>query len=256
MRSVALFVCFGSLALGETLPATGEVLRRTGKAIESFWDQLSGVSCVETVEQLKFAPDGKIAYRRNASFDYLVLLQLTGNDILVDESRAPIGDGGTQKNIPMLVTNGFSTLAFIFHPVFQSAFEYSQAEPAELDGKPLLAVRFRHVAGARSPSVLKIRDREYPLPWQGTAWIDPAGGAVVRISVSLMPGLEDLGLKRIAADVTYAPVEFKGDPAAHWLPATASIEVETARQHWRNVHSFAKYRLFSVDVKTSVETPK
>ncbi len=256
MKAVALLLCIGPLALGETLPTTGDLLHRAGQAIESFWNQLSGVSCVETVEQLKFAPDGKIAYRRESSFDYLVLLQLTGSDILVDESRAQIGGGGTRKNIPMLVTNGFSTLAFIFHPVFQNAFEYSRPEPAELDGRPLLAVRFRHVAGARSPSVLKISDRQYPLPWQGTAWIDPAEGAVVRISVSLMPGLEDLGLKRIAADVTYAPVEFKGDAAAHWLPATASIEVETARQHWRNFHTFAKYRLFSVDVKTSVETPK
>ncbi len=255
MKGLALFLIFGNLAT-PAVPARQDLLRRTGKAIESFWEQLSGVSCIETVQQIKFAPGGRIAYRQDGSFDYLVLLQLTGNDIIVDESRAPVGGTETRKNVPMLITNGFSTLAFIFHPVFQSSFEYSPPEPAELDGRPLFAVRFRHIAGARSPSVLKVRDREYPVPWQGVAWIDPATAAVVRISAAMMPGLEDLGVKAITADVTYAPVEFKDDPAAHWLPAAATVEVETARQHWRNVHSFANYRLFSVDVKTNTRVPQ
>jgi hypothetical protein len=256
MKAALLFFYLCPLGCSAVLPTTQDVLRRAGIEIEKFWQQLSAVSCVETVQQLKLAPDGKVLYRQDASFDYLVLLQLTGNDILVDESRAPIGEAGPHRSVPVLVTNGFSTLAFIFHPVFQNAFEYSPPEPSQLDGREVLAVRFQHVAGARSPSVLKVRDQQYPVPWQGTAWIDASSGAILRITAAIMPGLGDLGLKTITADVIYAPVEFKDDPARYWLPATATIEVETERQHWRNIHSFARYRLFSVDVKSSVETPK
>ncbi|MBZ5618270.1 MAG: hypothetical protein LAQ69_05965 [Acidobacteriia bacterium] len=233
-----------------------EVLQHTGKALESFWDRLSQVNCVETVQQAKLGPGGKVVYRQDSSFDYLVLLQLTGNEMLVDESRSPIAEGKEQKNVPLLITNGFSMLAFIFHPFFQSAFEYSAPEPVEANGASLWQVRFRHVAGARSPSVLKLRQRDYPVEWQGTAWIDRESGAVVRISAGLMSSMEDLGLKSLNADVKYGRVGFKGDAGTYWLPETAAIEVETARQHWRNLHTFGKYRLFAVDVKTNVETPK
>jgi hypothetical protein len=71
-----------------------------------------------------------------------------------------------------------------------------------------------------------------------------------------MPGLEDLGLKTLAADVRFSRVKFKDQTGASWLPEVATIEVETARQHWRNIHTFDKYRVFAVDVNTKTEIPK
>jgi hypothetical protein len=112
------------------------------------------------------------------------------------------------------------------------------------------------VHGARSPSVLKLRQREYPVEWQGTAWIEPASGAVVRVSAGLMTSMEDIGLKSLTADVRYSRVEFSSEQGAHWLPSTAVIEVETPHQRWRNIHSFGQYKLFSVDVKTGLGSSK
>jgi len=244
------------LASGETPSPTQELLRKTAASMEGFWERLSAVDCVESVQQVKFAPNGKVTYRQESSFDYLVLLQLAGNDIVVDESRSAIAEPKDQKNVPFLITNGFSTLSFIFHPVFQSAFEYSAPEPVDLEGMRVLRVRFRHVTGARSPSVLRLRQRDYPVEWQGTAWIEPESGAIMRISAGLMAGMEDIGLKTLNAEVRYGRVDFKGEAHASWLPETATIEVETAHQHWRNVHTFGKYRLFSVDVKNDVGAPK
>jgi hypothetical protein len=124
-----------------------------------------------------------------------------------------------------------------------------------VEGKDLQKLTFRHVHGARSPSVLKLRQREYPVEWQGTAWIEPATGAVVRISAGLMGSMEDMGLKSMTADVRSAHFDFKGD-GDHWLPSAAVIEVETAHQHWRNTHTFANYKRFAVDVKSEVGTSK
>ncbi len=56
--------------------------------------------------------------------------------------------------------------------------------------------------------------------------------------------MEDLGVRVLHSDVQYAPVKLKD--ASMWLPTTATIEVETPRQHWRNVHRFTNYRRFSV----------
>ncbi len=242
--------------MGADAPPTEELLRRTAKSVEAFWNQLSGVNCVETVDQEKLSPNGKVMYRQDSKFDYLVVLQLTQSDLLVDESRSPIQQAEHGKELPLLITNGFSTFQLIFHPFFQGAFEYSPPEKVQVEGQELLQVRFRHVHGARSPSVLKLRQRDYPVPWQGTAWIDPQSGAIVRVSAEMMPSLEDIGLRTLSADVRYARVSFKEDPRIHWLPSAATVEVETARQHWRNVHTFGQYRYFTVDVKMDVETPK
>lgn len=233
-----------------------DLLQRAGKAEERFWEDLSAVNCVESVEQEKLGPNGKVVYRQQSDFDYLAVLQLTGNELLLEESRAPIRQGSGKKSLPLLITNGFSTFGFIFHPFYQGGFEYSVPRSVEMDGRQLQQVDFRQAPGGRSPSALKLREREYPLQWQGTAWIDPESASLVRIRAGLMTSMEDLGLKAMSADVRYARVEFKGDATPHWLPETATVEVETLRQHWRNVHRFIRYRLFSVDVKQDVGAPK
>jgi hypothetical protein len=33
-----------------------------------------------------------------------------------------------------------------------------------------------------------------------------------------------------------------------WLPASATIDLETPRQHWRNIHHFTDYRKYRVAV--------
>lgn len=238
-----------------------DLLRKSGKSVENFWNQIQAVNCVETVEQAKLGRDGKLQYRQESVFDYLAILQLVSNDMIVEESRSPMEQPAAAKRAPakpqaLLITNGFASFEFIFHPFYQSHFEYSEPESVKLDGHDAFAVRFRQVHGARTPSVLKLKQREFPLEWAGTAWIDPASGAIIRISAALMTSMADVGLHSLNADVRYARVNFKEDGSVHWLPSVATIEAETARQRWRNVHTFSKYRHFSVDVKTMVEEPK
>jgi hypothetical protein len=243
-------------ACAADLPTTGRaLLSRTAKSVENFWDEIQAVNCVETVDQQKFAANGKSVFRQQTDFDYLAILQLTANDLIVDESRTMVRAPKSDNKLPMLITNGFSTFALIFHPFYQGAYEFSPPEAVQVEGKDLLKITFRHVHGARSPSVLKLRQREYPVEWQGTAWIEPASGAVVHITAGLMESMEDMGLKSMTADVRYTHFDFKGQ-GDHWLPATAVIEVETPHQRWRNTHTFANYKRFSVDVKSEVGPSK
>jgi len=255
MRRALLFLlCHAAVAA--TIPAQTDLLRKSGQAVERLWVQLSAVNCIESVQQEKLSPAGKSVFRQQTDFDYIAILQLTGNDILVDESRTTLREPGRDSKLPLLITNGFPAFALIFHPFYQGSFEYGPPERVTEDGRELLAVKFRHVEGARSPSVLKLRNREYPVDWQGTAWLDPVSGSVVRVTAQLGKSMEDIGLKTLRADVRYAPVEFKEEPGVHWLPATAAIEVETPRQRWRNLHTFTNYKLFSVGVKNAVGEAK
>jgi len=244
-------------AAAADIPAQNtDLLRRTARNVEKFWDQLQAVNCVETVDQQKLNPNGKLMFRQKTDFDYIAILQLTSNDLIVDESRTLVKQPEHENKLPLLITNGFSTFSFIFHPFYQGSFDYSTPEAVQVDGRTLLEVKFRHVPGTRSPSVLRLKQREIPVEWQGTAWIEPESGAIVRVSANLGNSMQDMGLKSLTADVRYAPIDFKGDASAHWLPASATIEVETPHQRWRNTHTFDKYKLFSVDVKSELGTAK
>jgi len=241
--------------------AAQDLLLRVGRTTDVFGKTLQAVSCVETVLQTKLGKDGKVVYRQQSVFDYLTVIQLTPDDVVIDESRALIGTPETKSKtddnkVSLMITNGFPAFEFIFHPLYQNSFEYSTPELVEVESKRMLFVRFRQIHGARSPSVLKLKSRAYPLEWEGSAWLDPQTYGIVRISAALEGSLVEIGLNALTADVRYAPVHFSDDTRLHLLPAVATIEAETPHQHWRNTHTFTKYRQFTVDVKTEMGAPK
>jgi hypothetical protein len=224
-----------------------QLLQRSEKFVKRFWQQFADVTCNEAVIQAKLGKNNKVTYQREAIFDYLVFLDLQSDGIGVTESRQAKRASGKGENVPLLVTNGFSTMLLIFHPYYQNSFEFEPLADEVVDGKTLQRVHFRHVKGTRSPSVLQLRGRDYPLDFEGTAWLDPESGAIVRIESGLEASMEDVGLRAFHSDVRYAPVRFSTSTEQYWLPITAEIEAETPRQHWRNIHRFTDYKLFSAD---------
>src|SRR5579862_9646584 len=180
-------------------------MARTEHRMEQFWDQFSAVTCTETMDQEKLADDGKILIKKRSAYDYLVLLLLSGSDLTVQESRLLQGKPAKESDLALLSTSGFSTLVLIFHPHFRESFRFSD-EGADRQNPTLHRVHFEHVHGRPSPSVLQLRSRDYPIEWQGTAWIDAATGNVARIQASLKTSLADIGLQKLESDVRYGPV--------------------------------------------------
>lgn len=238
--------------VGAPLPA---LLARAGQQVARFWDQFSALTCIESIDQEKLSDDGKVVIKKQNTYDYLVLLQLSGDDMIVDESRVLQGKGAKQSDRALLATSGFSTLLLIFHPRFQNSYTFSD-ENADAENPALRRVSFEHVHGRRSPSVLQLRSRDYPIEWRGTAWIDGTTGNIARIQVDLKAPMEDVGLRRLASEVRYSPVAFAEGQLSAWMPAVARIDAETTHQHWRNVHQFRGYKQFSVTTDSRTETPK
>jgi hypothetical protein len=232
------------------------LLDKAARQASAFLAQFSEVKCTEQVTQQKLTPNGKVEFQEATTFDYLVILSNVGGDLAFNESRLAQKTDRNPKNLPMLVTNGFGTLLLIFHPYYQRSFQFSDLEDEVVAGKRLRRLHFQHIRGLRTPAGLVLRGREYPLDLEGTAWLDPDSGTVVRISARFDRGLQDLGLRMLRSEVDYAPVSLPGTRAPEWLPALATVEVETQRQHWLNVHHFTRYERFDVNTQESVTLPK
>ena len=232
-----------------------QLLERVGKQVETFWNQFASVTCTESVTQDKLGEKGKVLFEQRESFDYLLILQASGIDLSVDESRVEKTLKTTKGKASLLDTNGFSIFTLMLHPLYQSRYEFRRLPDETVQGRPLLRIGFQQVSDDRPLSVLLLRERQYALKWTGTAWIDPASFEVVRIQAGLGNSMADMGLLRLDADVIYSDVTFN-QSIRYWLPARAVVEAETKRQHWRNTHLFSDYRRFEVETQVKTALPQ
>jgi hypothetical protein len=230
-----------------------DLLNRTATQTAVFLDQFSDVKCTEQVRQEKLGKDNKIELREDSTYDYLVILTSNGGELNLSESRLPVHEAKRdRKNTSMLLSNGFATLFLVFHPYYSAAFTFTLAGEELLGGRTLEKVNFHHIPGMKSPAALALRGREYPLELSGTAWIDPQTGSIVKIETGIADTLQDVGLKTLSSEINFSPLKFVDSKQEYWFPSQARVEVETPRQHWRNLHQFSSYKKFSVSTEEQV----
>lgn len=255
---LALVMVLAAPAAGADVSATGSaLLERTGARVKQFWDELSSVTCTETLLQERLNQKGKVAFNSKSSYDYLISMRWDTGGMLVDESRLPIGQ--QQKKAPkssLLVTQGFAALLMIFHPEFQPGYSFTLEGEEKVTGAILERVGFIPRKGSPSPAALSLKDRTYPIAWEGEAWIDPERAMVTRIDAHWKDPAEEIGLRSLSSEVHYAPISFRESSQSMWLPEKARIEVKTVHQEWRNTHQFTNYRLFSVDTQDKIGAVK
>lgn len=229
------------------------LLEKTSREVSAYLEQVSDVRCSEHVEQLKLDPKGHSQYHQEATYDYLVILDGSRDQLLLNESRLLQHQSRqAPQSVSMLLSNGFSDLFLIFHPYYRSGFDFIREPDQVIAGQNTAVVAFRHLEGGRTPAAIAVRNRQYPLDLTGLAWIDPNTGMVMRIHAELAKDMSDVGLRSLKADVYYTPVQLAGWEPNFRLPSKAVIEVETLRQSWRNIHQFTNYQRFTVDTQVAV----
>ena len=255
--ATALFlaaVCFASTEPGS--PDTqrlNDLLARTADQTSGFLDQFSDVKCTELVRQEKLGKDDKVMLKEESSYDYLVIMTNTAGELSLSESRIPLHEAKRdRRNTSMLLSNGFATLFLVFHPYYAHAFQFALVGEEAVNGRIFEKVTFQHISGMKSPAALALRGREYPLELSGTAWIDPQTGSIAKIEAGIADTLADVGLKSFSSEIDFAPLPFSGLQQVYWFPTNARVEVETPRQHWRNLHQFTAYKKFSVSTEEQV----
>lgn len=252
LAGAAVLLLSAAPCAAQASPSLDGVLARATKHVESFVDQFSAVKCTEKVTQAKLGKNARVELKTETVFDYLAFLQSADGDLTVNESRLEQARKADKQNASLLVTNGFSTLLMIFHPTYRGSFQFERLPDVTVDGKLRWVVGFRHMPGYSSPTVLLLRGREYPLDLTGEALIDPVSGAITRITSTLQNPMDDVGLRIFRSDVQYSPIPFSGMNGAYWLPTVATIDLQTTKQHWRNIHRFIDYQRFNVDTQSTI----
>jgi hypothetical protein len=244
-----LFAAGSTCAIGAA-PSSPSAIELAQKQISAYLAQLADLHCKETVTQEKLSGNGHVEASARAQFDYLIMMGGSGDEFQLNESRvASDTEHVKQSQLPLLVTNGMSTVLLVFHPYYRDSFSFEVGADETVDGKPAIPIHFTHITGRRTPAALALRGREYPLDLQGTAWLDKKSGAVVKIEANLLRDMSDVGLRSLDVHVEYKPIKLSADSAPIALPSLAVVDVTTPRQHWRNRHVFDGYRTFSTEVE-------
>lgn len=257
-----LFLCgFGKLAIAQeppsatTPPAPGgnpgsmEPLMRARKLVEKFFAESANVVCDETITQTTLGKNGKPNYREESRYEYQLEASTESGSLKLKESRDARKIAFRDPARTLLITNGFTSILLIVHPNYEASYEFENAGEEMDDGHTVQLIRFRAVPGGRSPAAMQLRGKNYPLPLFGTIWIDKESGAIVRLSAAVDSSLSDLGLKGLSSDIHYSLVQFRDPDESYWMPLSATIDLETPMQHWRNVHRFTAYRRFRATIK-------
>jgi hypothetical protein len=232
-------------------PVSGEMeaFERARRAIDKFFEQATNVVCTENVSQGIVGKNGKIDYREDAIFDYQLQSSPNSGALKLVESRDTRKAAFRDSSRTLLITNGFTAMLLIMHPSYESSYTFDPTGQESVDGVTYDKINFKFVAGAASPAALQLRGHNYPLPLSGTIWIEPQSGAVAKLVATLDSSLSDLGLKGMRSEIHYALVRFHDPDESYWMPISAVIDVESARQHWRNVHRFTGYKRFRATIR-------
>jgi hypothetical protein len=226
-----------------------DALVRARKLVEKYFEEASNVVCTENVTQALVGKNGKANYREDSVFDYQMQASTNSGSLRLVESRDTRKAAFRDSARSLLITNGFTSMLLIIHPTYETNYTFEPGGTESIDGITYVRIHFKPVPGASSPAAMQLRGKNYPIPLSGTIWIEPQSGAVTKLVASMDSSLSDLGLQAMRSEIHYATVNFHNPEESYWMPVSAVIDVETPRQHWRNIHRFAGYKRFKATIQ-------
>jgi hypothetical protein len=247
--------CAAQAPPGEIPAAASQALdplARARKHVQEYFEKFSDLACKESVTQFVLNSSGHTIYRENSAYDYQLVATSGSGSFKFSETREVRNPAYRDPGRTLLVTTGFASLLLIAHPKYEASYVFAPDGSETIDGVSYARIRFVPVPGASSPASLRLRGRNYALPMSGTLWIDPQSGAIVKLEASVDSSLSDLGLAGLRSEVHYAQHAFREPAESLWVAESAVIDVETPRQHWRNLHKFSDYKRFNVNVQEEI----
>jgi hypothetical protein len=226
-----------------------DALLRARKTVEKYFEQAANVVCTENVTQAMVGKNGKANYREESVFDYQLQANTNSGSLKLVETRDTRKAAFRDSARTLLITNGFTSMLLIIHPNYEASYTFEPAGQETLDGATLAKINFKPIPGASSPAAFQLRGQSYPIPLSGTIWIEQQTGSVSKLVASVDTSLSDLGLQGMRSEIHYATVHFHDPEESYWMPISAVIDVETPRQHWRNIHRFAGYKRFRATIQ-------
>lgn len=235
-------------------PPSLDALARARKNVQDYFDKFSDLTCKESVTQFVLNGSGRAIYRENSAYNYQFQATSASGSLKFNETRDVRNPSFRDPGRTLLVTTGFASLLLVAHPMYEASYVFEPAGAETIDGVSYAKVQFSPVPGASSPVSLRLRGKNYPMPLSGTLWIEPQSGAIVKLEARVDSSMSDLGLAGMRSEVHYALHPFRDPAESIWVADSAVIDVETPRQHWRNVHRFTDYKRFNVNIHEEIGT--
>ena len=224
--------------------ASSEVLARARTSVERLLERSANISCTESVTQSILDRFDRSAYEEHSLFNYRLQADTRANSVKFVESREELQAPFHDPRRTVLITDGFGNMLLVLHPAYAASYTFEPDGDEILGGVRTIRFRFQSVPGATSPVMLRIRGQNYSVALDGTVWIEPQQGAVVKLIAFSGSGMSELGIQSMSSEIQYTPAEIDDSEEPYWVPASAVIDVETASRHWhwRNIHRFTAYK--------------
>jgi hypothetical protein len=156
-----------------------------------------------------------------------------------------------------IASNGFVSLALVFHPAMRDNFQMTCEGLGDWHGQSTWLVRFtqRGDRPNRFHSYV-VGGSVYPVGLKGRAWIKTDKFQIVRMESELIGPAPIIQLLTEHQIVEYGPVLFEKKNEELWLPRSAELYFDFRKRRYFRRHSFDHFMLFSVDSAEKRNEPR
>jgi hypothetical protein len=227
-----------------------------GSRIEELVSNVDRFTATEAMEHTALSPLGLEVSRETRKFNYLVEIRKSGeHDLDVQEYRD--GSVSVQEFPAHLGTIGLPTLVLVFHPYFQSKYDFKCEGGGSWNGRKTWVVHFQQKANSHSEMlVYHVNGRFYPVGLKGRAWIDAETSQILAMESDMIKPIPEIRLMRDHQFIEYGPVAFANTGTKMWLPKSADWYCSIFGHRYHRRHSFSNFLLFSIDDSQKIGKPK
>jgi hypothetical protein len=224
--------------------SASEALDLARGTVEKLFERSADMTCTENVNQTILDTQGRMAYQEHSMFNYRLRADAAGKSLKFVEARQRIEAPFRDPNRTVLITDGFGNMLLILHPDYRASYTFEAQGEEAVAGVDAAKFNFKAIPGASSPVMLQVRGENYSVDLDGTVWIEPGTGNVVKLVAFSSSNMEELGMHSMRSEIEYLPAVLHNPEESYWMPASAVIDVETTHRHWRNIHRFTAYKRF------------
>jgi hypothetical protein len=231
-----------------------QVIAKSGERVRQFVDDVARFAAIEDLLHEELDKAGNPVGKETRKFDYVAAISDAQPGFLeVDEYR---GQRYGPSELPDgIATQGFATLALVFHPEMRENFQMSCEGLGEWRGQATWLVHFGQREDRPGQSYI-IGNRVYPINLKGRAWITADNFQIVRIESELLNPVPEIRLRTEHQIAEYGPAPFPKKNTELWLPKSAEICLELRQRRYYRRHSFDHYMLFATDSEDKPDLTK
>ena len=244
-----------AVAAGVACP-TDRVVEMAGQRVQELADDVSRFAAIESLLHERLDVTGFPATRETRTFNYVVSIAESPPGFLeVSEYRSE--RSGLADLPDHIASNGFISLALVFHPSMRDNFQLTCEGLGDWHGQATWLVHFQQRGDRpnRFHSYI-VNGSVYPVALKGRAWIKADSFQIVRMESELVSPAPEIHLVTEHQIVDYGPVAFKKKNEDLWLPHSAELYFNFRNRRYYRRHSFDHFMLFAVDSAEKRKEPK